>query len=539
MSTLKKITHTTALEHFGPANADGTTLITHRAKILGQWAKHFEAVLNRPSTINSEAIERLPQIPVNNLLNALPSVCETQRTISQVTSNGKAADYQFGDVMCKLNVTIQGVSVAASVYTLSVIAVERYYVVLYPAELRMSGSTVRKALAGIWGGAALIMLPQPFVLETQKYDVVYRDGETATYCHENWPAVEYRHAYTLTLFVFVYCGPLVAVTCIYCRIGVSIWYRSSLPVSTTMEPSHRVIRQGTNQPRVIGQDHNMSQVIGQDHNLSQVIGQDHNLSQVIGQDHNQPQIMGQNTNHTQVISHDISQPRVIDQSSNQPQVMGQDPGQSRVIHGGHGSPRVTDQNTTQPRAIRQHTNHHRFMRQGRNRSAATGQDSSQSPVMGQDASQSPVMGQDASQSRVMGQDASQSRVMGQDASQSRVMGQVPKRRIRVTKMLVTVVAMFALSWLPLYVSWMLDDFGSLSEGAETTLFYYVYPVAHWVAYFNSCVNPIIYGLFRSDVRKNLPSRASSRRRKISMTTSRKRTSLLRYMRRRSRQETAL
>ncbi|XP_035670283.1 D(2)-like dopamine receptor [Branchiostoma floridae] len=451
--------------------------------------------------------------------------------------------------MCKLNVTIQGVSVAASVYTLSVIAVERYYVVLYPAELRMSGSTVRKALAGIWGGAALIMLPQPFVLETQKYDVVYRDGETATYCHENWPAVEYRHAYTLTLFVFVYCGPLVAVTCIYCRIGVSIWYRSSLPVSTTMEPSHRVIRQGTNQPRVIGQDHNLSQVIGQDHNLSQVIGQDHNLSQVIGQDHNlsqvigqdhnlsqvigqdhnlsqvigqdhnQPQIMGQNTNHTQVISHDISQPRVIDQSSNQPQVMGQDPGQSRVTHGGHGSPRVTDQNTTQPRAIRQHTNHHRFMRQGRNRSAVTGQDSSQSPVMGQDASQS--------------------RVMGQDASQSRVMGQVPKRRIRVTKMLVTVVAMFALSWLPLYVSWMLDDFGSLSEGAETTLFYYVYPVAHWVAYFNSCVNPIIYGLFRSDVRKNLPSRASSRRRKISMTTSRKRTSLLRYMRRRSRQETAL
>ncbi|CAH1247265.1 NPFFR2 [Branchiostoma lanceolatum] len=411
-------------------------------------------------------------------------------------------DYQFGDVMCKLNVTIQGVSVAASVYTLSVIAVERYvqpytlsaiavdryvqpytlsviavdryvqpytlsaivveryyvvlypadlrmyYVVLYPADLRMSGSAVWKALAGIWGAAALIMLPQPFVLETQEYDFEYRGGETASFCKENWPAVEYRHAYTLALFVLVYCGPLVAVTCIYCRIGVSIWYRSSLPLSTTMELSQpRVISQGTNQPRVIDQ--------------------------------------------SQVTGHDPNQHRVTSQNRNQSQVVGQNPGQSRVIRQGHGSPRVIDQTTNQPRVKGQHASHHR-------------------------------------------------QVMGQDSKQSRVMGQVPKRRIRVTKMLVTVVAMFALSWLPLYVSWMLDDFGSLSDSAAKTLFYYVYPVAHWVAYFNSCVNPIIYGLFRSDVRKNLPSRASTRTRKVSMTTSRKRTSVLnRYMRRKSKQETAV
>ncbi|KAG7471418.1 hypothetical protein JOB18_046627 [Solea senegalensis] len=69
--------------------ADGTTLITDRAKILERWVEHFEAVLNRPSTIKTEAIQRLPQIPVNQELDALPSTCETQKAISQMTS-GKA-----------------------------------------------------------------------------------------------------------------------------------------------------------------------------------------------------------------------------------------------------------------------------------------------------------------------------------------------------------------------------------------------------------------------------------------------------------------
>ncbi|KAI8481625.1 Dynein heavy chain 1, axonemal [Branchiostoma belcheri] len=70
-------------------SADGATLITDRAKILDRWAEHFEAVLNRPSNINNAAIERLPQIPVNQELDILPSLSETQKAISQM-SNGKA-----------------------------------------------------------------------------------------------------------------------------------------------------------------------------------------------------------------------------------------------------------------------------------------------------------------------------------------------------------------------------------------------------------------------------------------------------------------
>ena len=42
-------------------SADGTTLISDKEKLLERWAEHFDTVLNRPSTINEEAINRLPK----------------------------------------------------------------------------------------------------------------------------------------------------------------------------------------------------------------------------------------------------------------------------------------------------------------------------------------------------------------------------------------------------------------------------------------------------------------------------------------------
>ena len=41
-------------------SADGTSLLTDKEAILKIWAEHFDGVLNRPSSINDEAINRLP-----------------------------------------------------------------------------------------------------------------------------------------------------------------------------------------------------------------------------------------------------------------------------------------------------------------------------------------------------------------------------------------------------------------------------------------------------------------------------------------------
>jgi hypothetical protein len=70
-------------------SADGNMLITDKEKILQRWAEHFNGVLNRPSSINVEAIDRLPQVPVNEALDDPPTLLETQTAI-RLLSSGKA-----------------------------------------------------------------------------------------------------------------------------------------------------------------------------------------------------------------------------------------------------------------------------------------------------------------------------------------------------------------------------------------------------------------------------------------------------------------
>jgi hypothetical protein len=64
------------------------TVIATKEKILDRWVEHLNGVLNRPSTINDEAIKRLPQVSFNQSLD-VPSLEETQKAIS-LLSTGKA-----------------------------------------------------------------------------------------------------------------------------------------------------------------------------------------------------------------------------------------------------------------------------------------------------------------------------------------------------------------------------------------------------------------------------------------------------------------
>ena len=67
-------------------SANGSTLLTDKEAILKRWAKHFNSVLNRPSSINEDAIDRLPQIECNVLLDKFPTVMETRKAVQQLSS---------------------------------------------------------------------------------------------------------------------------------------------------------------------------------------------------------------------------------------------------------------------------------------------------------------------------------------------------------------------------------------------------------------------------------------------------------------------
>ena len=64
-------------------SADGSTLLTDKDAI-------FNSVLNRQTSVNDNAINRLPQIECNVLLDEFPIVTETRKAIQQLSS-GKAS----------------------------------------------------------------------------------------------------------------------------------------------------------------------------------------------------------------------------------------------------------------------------------------------------------------------------------------------------------------------------------------------------------------------------------------------------------------
>ncbi|KAJ4926382.1 hypothetical protein JOQ06_008556 [Pogonophryne albipinna] len=78
---------------------------------------------------------------------------------------------------------------------------------------------------------------------------------------------------------------------------------------------------------------------------------------------------------------------------------------------------------------------------------------------------------------------------------------ITKKKNRVIMMLLVVALIFILSWLPLWTLMMLSDYASLTEHQYRVINIYVYPLAHWLAFFNSSVNPIIYGFFNENFRR--------------------------------------
>lgn len=68
-------------------SADGLTFITEKENILDKWAGHFNGVLNRPFTINDEAINRLLQVPIIQSLDAVPTLEEIQKVCCQLVKH--------------------------------------------------------------------------------------------------------------------------------------------------------------------------------------------------------------------------------------------------------------------------------------------------------------------------------------------------------------------------------------------------------------------------------------------------------------------
>uniref|UniRef100_A0A8D0H6E4 Neuropeptide FF receptor 1 n=1 Tax=Sphenodon punctatus TaxID=8508 RepID=A0A8D0H6E4_SPHPU len=86
-------------------------------------------------------------------------------------------------------------------------------------------------------------------------------------------------------------------------------------------------------------------------------------------------------------------------------------------------------------------------------------------------------------------------------SQERCSTGVSRRKVKVIKMLLLVALLFMLSWLPLWTLMLLTDYAQLEDEQIHLLTSYIFPFAHWLAFSNSSINPIIYGYFNENFKR--------------------------------------
>nr|XP_046226757.1 neuromedin-K receptor-like [Scatophagus argus] len=113
----------------------------------------------------------------------------------------------YGDLLCRTVPFTQAVSVSASVLTLTVISVNRYYSVRSPLRAR-SMFTRRRILATVavvWTVSSIMCAP--IAVMNRRREISFGTFAILV-CQEEWPQHRLKQGYNVLLFVMLYCLPV-------------------------------------------------------------------------------------------------------------------------------------------------------------------------------------------------------------------------------------------------------------------------------------------------------------------------------------------
>lgn len=124
----------------------------------------------------------------------------------------------FGKIICHLVSCAQGISVYISTLTLTSIAIDRFFVIIYPFHPRMKLSTCIIIIVSIWVFSSLVTLPYGIYL---RYDnTMNSSGENMIYCEEYWPTDDARQIFSFFTTAMQFVVPFFIMT--FCYISVSL-----------------------------------------------------------------------------------------------------------------------------------------------------------------------------------------------------------------------------------------------------------------------------------------------------------------------------
>ncbi|XP_966794.1 prolactin-releasing peptide receptor-like [Tribolium castaneum] len=115
-------------------------------------------------------------------------------------------EWVFGSVICHLVSYAQGASVYISTLTLMSIAIDRFFVIIYPFHPRMKISTCIFIIVIIWVFSILVTLPYGIYMTYFQGNSTDTTTKVKYYCDENWPSEKWRKlfgGFTTTMqFIF-------------------------------------------------------------------------------------------------------------------------------------------------------------------------------------------------------------------------------------------------------------------------------------------------------------------------------------------------
>ncbi|XP_071490076.1 G-protein coupled receptor 54-like [Diadema antillarum] len=145
--------------------------------------------------------------------------------------------WTLGSFMCKFNAFAMTVSVQATCATLTVMTVDRYYVITHPFTSRQTRTTFRAGVicSIIWIVSGLMHIPSTLVFGTTSPGVYrFQDAEIilCTTTHKSDNFIKYNSLYVLAV---TYVSPLAIISVCYGLILAHLWKvsRSGMIVSST------------------------------------------------------------------------------------------------------------------------------------------------------------------------------------------------------------------------------------------------------------------------------------------------------------------
>lgn len=128
----------------------------------------------------------------------------------------------LGDFLCKVATggSLSWIGTAAAVFTLVLIAFERYNSILFPHRTtqRLTAEKAGRGILASWLVAIVSEIPAIIVMKYSKQHEI---------CIEEWPDIRYARAYTLMTFFIDFAFPFTLMAVLYGRVIHKLWNRQS------------------------------------------------------------------------------------------------------------------------------------------------------------------------------------------------------------------------------------------------------------------------------------------------------------------------